>query len=89
MITMNSIKNRLVKGKQQLWDYIFPQKVLNRRTTLGGLGEKAVTIKLQSSQSYPHLDIKAFLMWADYDDWTEEERELVNALLKELDSSSS
>lgn len=88
MVTMIP-KTRLVKGKSKLWDFVFPQKVLNRKTTLGGLGEKAVTIKLDSSKAYPHLDIKAFLMWADYDKWTDEEKELVNVLLKELDSSSS
>jgi len=83
------IINKLTSNKKILWDFVFPQKVLNRRTTLGGLGDKAVTIKLDTSQAYPHLDVKAFLMWKDYEKWTDEEKELVNVLLKELDSSSS
>lgn len=84
-----NIKNSLVKGKKSLWNFVFPQKVLGRRTTLGGLGDKAVTIKLQPSKAYQHLDIKAFLMWEDYDAWTKEEKELINVLLEELNSSSS
>ena len=83
---MIDTKNRLVKGKKQLWDFIFPQKVLNRKTQLGGLGDKAITIKLESSKSYPHLDIKAFLMWADYNEWTDEEKALADALLEKLNS---
>lgn len=83
---MIDTKNRLVKGKKKLWDFIFPQKVLNRRTKLGGLGDKAITIKLEPSKSYPHLDIKAFLMWADYNEWTDEEKALADALLEKLNS---
>ena len=84
-----SFKTRLVKGKKSLWNFVFPMKVLGRKTQLGGLGDKAITLKLQPSKAYKHLDIKCFLNWEDYDDWTEEEKELVQVLLKELDSSSS
>ena len=81
--------SRLVKGKKSLWDFAFPQKVIGRKTTLGGLGDKALTIKLETSKTYPHLDIKAFLMWRDYENFTKEERALVDALIKELDSKNS
>lgn len=83
---ISEIKSRLVKGKQSLWNYVFPMKVLGRKTQLGGIGPKAVTIKLQSSKAYEHLDIKCFLMWEDYDSWTVEEKALVDALLEHLDS---
>lgn len=83
------IKNSLVKGKKVLWNFAFASKVCGRPTTLGGIGPKALTLKLSPSKSYPHLDIKAFLNWDSYDDWTPEEKDLVDALLKELDSSSS
>ena len=86
---ISQIKNRLVKGKKSLWNFAFPMKVLGRQTSLGGIGPKAVTIKLQPSKTYPHLDIKGFLMWDDYDSFTPEEKALIDALLKELDSSSS
>ena len=85
-MNLKALKASLVKGKKQLWDFVFPQKVLGRKTTLGGIGPKAVTIKLQPSKAYEHLDIKAFLMWEDFDSWTDEEKELVAALKRELDS---
>ena len=79
----------LVKGKKSLWNFKFDSKVCGRATTLGGIGPKALTIKLQSSKTYPHLDIKGFLNWETYDSWTPEEKALVQALLNELDSKSS
>lgn len=83
---VKSIKNSLVKGKKNLWNFVFPMKVCGRKTTLGGLGDKAVTIKLQPSKAYEHVDIKGFLMWDDFDKWTDEEKALVESLRKELDS---
>ena len=85
---INNIKSSLVKGKKSLWNFVFPQKVLGRQTSLGGLGPKAVTLKLQSSKAYEHLDIKCFLSWDSYDDWTPEEKALVEALMNELQSKS-
>ena len=79
----------LVKGKKGLWNFVFPKKVLGRKTTLAGIGESALKIKLETSKAYPHLDVSAFLNWEHYEDFTAEEKELVQALLNELDSSSS
>ena len=79
----------LVKGKKSLWDFAFSSKVCGRPAKLGGLGKQALTLKLGSSAKYPNLDIKAFLNWDSYDDWTDEEKALVQALLDELESSSS
>lgn len=84
---INKIKNPLVKGKKALWNFEFKQKVAGHKATLGGLGDKAVTLRLESNKSYPHLDIKAFLDWDSYDDWTEKEKALVQALQQELDSN--
>ena len=81
--------SRLVKGKKGLWNFSFSSKVCGRPATLGGLGKQALTLKLGASAKYPHMDIKAFLNWKEYDDWTPEEKALVQALLDELDSSSS
>ena len=79
----------LVKGKKSLWNFSFSSKVCGRPAQLGGIGEKALTLKLGASAKYPHLDIKGFLNWDTYDDWTPEEKALAQALLEELDSSSS
>lgn len=83
------MKKFLIKNKKRVWNFSFPNKVCGRPTQLGGLGDKAITLKLQPSKSYPHLAIKAFLDWESYDEWTEEEKALVEALLNELGSPSS
>ena len=76
--------NKLVSNKKQLWNSEFENKVLGRKTTLGGIGPKALTIKLETSQAYKHLDIKCFLNWDKFDEFTPEEKELVEFLLKKL-----
>lgn len=79
----------LVKGKKGLWNFVFPSKVCGRTATLGGIGEKALTLKLQPTKTFPHLDIKCFLNWEHYDNFTDEEKALVQVLLNELESKSS
>ena len=81
---MKSIINSLVKGKKQLWNFVFPTKVLGRQASLGGVGKQALKIKLSTTKTYPHLDIAGFLNWEHYDEFTKEEKALVDALLKEL-----
>lgn len=81
---MKNIINTLVKGKKSLWNYEFSQKVLGRKTTLGGIGPKALTIKLKPSKAYEHLDIKCFLDWSKFDEFTPEEKALVESLLDQL-----
>lgn len=71
-------------NKKSLWNFEFPKKVLGRKTKLGGLGPKAVTIKLEPSKTYEHLDIKAFLNWDKFEEWTPEEKALVESLLNQL-----
>lgn len=72
------------ENKKSLWNFVFPKKVLGRKTYLGGLGPKAVTIKLEPSKAYEHLDIKAFLNWDSFEEWTPEEKALVESLLNQL-----
>lgn len=72
------------KNKKALWNFNFEQKVAGHKATLGGLGESAVTLKLGSNKSYPHLDIKCFLNWDSYEEWTDKERALVETLLSQL-----
>lgn len=72
------------KNKKALWNFNFEQKVAGHKATLGGLGESAVTLKLDSNKSYPHLDIKCFLNWEHFDEFTDKERALVETLLSQL-----
>lgn len=79
----------LVKGKKSLWNFAFDSKVCGRQATLGGIGDKALTLKLQTTKDYPNLDIKCFLNWENYDKFSPKEKALVQVLLNELESKSS
>ena len=81
---MKEIINSLVKGKKSLWNTEFPNKVCGRKAHLGGVGPKALTIKLEPSKKYPHLDIKCFLSWDKHKEFTDEEKELVEFLQEKL-----
>lgn len=72
------------ENKKTLWDFAFPNKVCGRKATLRGLGAQAIAIKLESTQKYPHLDIKCFLNYETFEDWTDEEKALVEVLLNQL-----
>lgn len=85
----SDLKTSLVKGKKALWNYEFDQKVCGHKATLGGLGNSAVTLRLSGNKSFPHLDIKAFLNWDSFDEWTDAEKALVKALADELGLTSS
>lgn len=72
------------ENKKQLWDFAFPKKVCGRKATLRGLGAQAIAIKLETTKKYPHLDIKCFLNYETIEEWTDEEKELVEVLLNQL-----
>lgn len=71
-------------NKKALWDFKFPQKVCSRKATLRGLGNQAIAIKLESTKTFPHLDIKCFLNYENFEEWTNEEKALVDTLLNQL-----
>lgn len=85
---MKKIISSLVKGKKQLWNFVFPKKICGRTASLAGLGSSAIKIKLESPKSYPNMDISGFISWDKYDEFTKEEKELIKALQNELNSSS-
>lgn len=72
------------ENKKTLWNFSFPNKICGRKATLRGLGTQAIAIKLESTQKYPHLDIKCFLNYDSFEDWTDEEKKLVEVLLNHL-----
>lgn len=86
---MNS-KEQIIKdltkkeNKKALWDFQFPQKICGRKASLRGLGSHAIAIRLETSKKFPHLDIKCFLNYETFDDWTKEEKQLVESLLNQL-----
>lgn len=72
------------ENKKALWNFEFPHKVCGRKASLRGLGSQAIAIKLETSKTFPHLDIKGFLNYESYDEWTQEEKQLVDILLNQL-----
>ena len=72
------------QNKKTLWNTEFEKKVLGRKTKLGGIGPKALTIKLETSKAFEHLDIKCFLNWEFFEEFTKEEKALVEFLLNQL-----
>lgn len=72
------------ENKKALWNFEFPNKVCGRKASLRGLGSQAIAIKLESSKAFPHLDIKGFLNYESYDEWTQEEKQLIEILLNQL-----
>lgn len=86
MINKEEIINKLTdrRNKKALWNFEFPNKVCGRKASLRGLGSQAVAIKLETSKAFPHLDIKCFLNYESFEEWTDEEKELVESLLSQL-----
>lgn len=86
MLSKEQIIEKLTdkQNKKALWNFKFPSKVCGRKATLRGLGGQAIAIRLESTQKYPHLDIKCFLNYDSFEDWTDEEKKLVEALLNQL-----
>ena len=82
---ISKIVNSLVKGKKDLWNYKFQNKVAGRKAQLGGIGDRSLKISLETSKDYPNLDINGFLNWKDYNKFTDKEKALVQALLDELE----
>lgn len=80
--TINNLTKK--ENKKALWNFEFPQKICGRKASLRGLGSQAIAIRLEPSKKFPHLDIKGFLNYESFDEWTEEEKELVETLLNQL-----
>lgn len=79
---IKNIIQSLVKGKKSIFNC--EVKVANRKFQLGGVGSKALKVKLNSPKGFPHLDISGFLNWDKYDEFTEQEKALVQAFIDEL-----
>ena len=88
-IIMKDVVKFLLKNKKSIWDFMFPSKIAGRKANLGGVGPKALTVKLESSKDYPNLEIKGFLNWDKWDSFTDKEKALIQVLLNELESNSS
>lgn len=81
-MNIKEIVSCLVKGKKSIFNAVV--KVSGRKFQLGGVGDSALKVKLNSPKGFPHLDVSGFLNWDNYDDFTEQEKALVQAFIDEL-----
>lgn len=81
-MNIKEIISCLVKGKKSIFNCTV--KVSGRNFTLGGVGSQALKVKLNAPKGFPHLDISGFLSWDKYDEFTEQEKALVQAFIDEL-----
>lgn len=79
---VKQIISSLVKGKKSIFNC--EVKVGRRVFRLGGVGESALKVKLNAPSGFPHLDVNGFLNWDKYDEFTENEKALVQAFVDEL-----
>lgn len=72
----------LVKGKKSIFNAVV--KVSGRNFQLAGVGNSALKVKINSPKGFPHLELSGFLNWDNYDQFTEQEKALVQAFIDEL-----
>lgn len=72
----------LVKGKKSIFNC--EVKVSNRKFQLAGVGSKALKVRVNSPKGFPHLELNGFINWDKYDEFTEQEKALVQAFVDEL-----
>ena len=75
---------KILKNKKQVWDFPFPAKICGRNAKLGGVGNQALTIKLESTKDYPNMEIKGFLNFKNKEKFTKKEMELIDILFSEI-----
>ena len=78
----NKTISKLISKKNTIFN--LRVKVGNRKFKLNGIGSKNLKVKPTRLPKYPHLDLVGFLPWEEWDNFTKEERELVEAFYKSL-----
>lgn len=83
MSNKNKIVSALISQKNKIFNSTV--KVSNRKFKLNGLGASALKVKLNSPQGFPHLDVIGFINWDKWNEFTPQEKELVQAFYSQLD----
>lgn len=79
---VKNIINSLVNGKKDIFNA--QVKVSGRIFTLGGVGNKALKVKMNSPKGFPHLELSGFINWDLYDEFTPQEKQLVQEFYDRL-----
>ena len=81
-MSKNAIVSALISQKSKIFN--LRVKVGTRKFRLNGIGAENLKVKPTRLPQYPHLDLVGFLPWDEWDNFTKEERELVEAFYKSL-----
>lgn len=82
MNSKNNIISGLIRGKKSIFNC--KVKVSRRIFQLGGVGSKALKVRVNPPKNFPHLELSGFLDWDKWEEFTEQEKELVRAFYNEL-----
>lgn len=82
MSNKNKIVSALISQKNKIFNSTV--KVANRKFKLNGLGSSALKVKLNSPSGFPHLDVVGFINWDKWDEFTPQEKELVEAFYSQI-----
>lgn len=79
-------KNRIISGLIAHKNKIFnlTVKIGTRKFQLAGVGNKSLKVKPARLPKYPHLELVGFLDWSQWNNFTDEEKQLVEAFYGSL-----
>lgn len=77
----NKIISALITQKNKIFN--LNVKVGTRKFQLAGVGSKSLKVRLSLSK-YPHLELIGFLDWSQWNNFTDEEKQLVEAFYGSL-----
>lgn len=78
----NKIISALIARKNRIFN--LRVKVGSRKFQLAGVGAKTLKVKPTRLPGYPHLELVGFLEWKEWNNFTPEEKKLVEAFYKSL-----
>lgn len=78
----NKIVSALIAQKSKI--YNLTVKVGTRKFQLAGVGGKTLKVRPTRLPKYPHLELVGFLEWAEWDNFTQDEKKLVEAFYGSL-----
>lgn len=78
----NKIVSALIAQKKKIFNLTV--KVGTRKFQLAGVGAQTLKIRPTRLPKYPHLELVGFLSWKDWEQFTTEEKKLVEAFYGSL-----
>ena len=78
----HKIVSALIAQKSKIFNCTV--KVGTRKFQLAGVGSKTLKVRPTRLPKYPHLELVGFLEWKEWDNFTPEERKMVEAFYGSL-----